>query len=151
MITFSRTLLVGVESLNETSLRFHGILEDLIYAMEIEMDVKMPEAVIVRIQGWMKRYTTPVCPKAVDSLQKAVGVSLRDERWIPRVKREIKQKGCQHFAEILMECSRCLDSARIAQALEETLKARSLSSSSEMTQSWVNHHPEVKGSCMARP
>ena len=55
MITFSRTVLVGVESLNETALRFHGTLEDHIYAMEIEMDVNMPEAVIVRIQGWMKR------------------------------------------------------------------------------------------------
>jgi hypothetical protein len=149
MITFSRTLLVGVESVGETALRFHGILEDRIYAMEVEMDVEMPEAVIIRIQGWMKRYTTPVCPKAVDYLQKAVGVSLRDEDWIPKLKREVGQKGCQHFAEILVECGRCLDSARMAQALEETLKARPLSS--EMTQSWVNDHPEVKGSCMARP
>jgi len=150
MITFSRTLLVGVESLKDCTLRFHGILEDRIYAMEIEMDVKMPEAVIVRIQGWMKRYTTPVCPKAVDVLQKAVGVSFRDEGWVSRLKREIGQKGCQHFAELLVECGRCLDSARMAQALEETLKTHSTSSPFEIAQSWVNDHPEVKGSCIAR-
>jgi len=151
MITFSRTLLVGVESLNETALRFHGTLEDNIYAMEIEMDVNMPEAVIVRIQGRMKRYTTPVCPKAIDVLQKAVGVSLRDEGWIPKLKREIGQKGCQHFAELLVECGRCLDSARMAQALEETLKTQPASSPFEIAQSWVNDHPEVKNSCIARP
>jgi hypothetical protein len=34
MITFSRTLLVGGEFLDESTLRFHGILEDPIYAME---------------------------------------------------------------------------------------------------------------------
>ena len=115
------------------------------------MDVNMPEAVIVRIQGWMKRYTTPVCPKAVDVLQKAVGVSPRYKGWVPRLKREIGQKGCQHFAELLVECGRCLDSARMAQALEETLKAHPPSSPFEIAQSWVNDHPEVKSFCIARP
>jgi hypothetical protein len=119
--------------------------------MEIEMDVNMPEAVIVRIQGWMKRYTTPVCPKAVDVLQSAVGVSLRNEGWISKLKREIGQKGCQHFAELLVECGRCLDSARMAQAFEETLKTQPTSSPFEIAQAWVNDHPEVKGSCIARP
>lgn len=150
-MTFNRTLLVGVECLNEATLRFHGILEDRIYAMEIEMDVKMPAGVIVAIQGWMKRYTTPVCPKALDVLQEAVGISLREEGWMSKLKQEIGRKGCQHFAEILIECGRCLDSARMAQFLEETLKTGPTSSPFEITKSWVSDHPEVKSSCMARP
>ncbi len=151
MITFNRSLLVGGEFLNESSLRLHGILEDQIYAMEIEMDIRIPDGVITAVRGWMKRYTTPVCPKAVDVLQRAVGISLREDGWISKIQREIGRPGCQHFAQILIECGRCLDSARIAQALEEDLKNEPHRSSSPITRSWVEEHPEVQGSCLARP
>src|SRR3972149_9400343 len=106
MITFSRSLLVGGEFLNETTLRLHGILEDHIYAMEIQMDIRIPDGVITAIRGWMKRYTTPICPKAVDVLQGAVGMSLREEGWISKVQREIGRSGGQHFAEMPVGCGR---------------------------------------------
>ena len=122
MITFSRTLLVGGEFLDENTLRFHGILEDHIYAMELQVEVGIGDARILKVQGQMKRYTTPVCPKAVAFLQKAVGISLREENWVSKVNREVGQKGCQHFAEILIECGRCLDSALMAQAVETARK-----------------------------
>jgi hypothetical protein len=151
MITFSRSLLVGGEFLNESLLRLHGILEDHIYAMEIRMDIRIPDGVIMAIRGWMKRYTTPVCPKAVDVLQGAVGMSLREEGWISKVQREIGRPGCQHFAEILVECGRCLDVARMARDVGETLKNEPRLSSSLIARSWVEGHPEVQGSCLARP
>jgi hypothetical protein len=151
MITFSRTMLVTGEFLQEDLLRLRGILEDHIYAMEIQVDVRLPEGVISSIQGVMKRYTTPVCPKAVDLLQKAVGMSLRDPGWISRVNREIGRQGCQHFAEILVECGRCLDPARMSHHIEETLKAEPSASPGEIAGSWVKTHPEVQGSCLARP
>ena len=132
-------------------LRLHGILEDHIYAMEIQMDIRIPDGVIMAIRGWMKRYTTPVCPKAVDVLQRAVGMSLREEGWISRVQREIGRPGCQHFAEILVECGRCLDVARMAQGVGETLKNDPRLSSLQIARSWVDGHPEVQGSCLARP
>jgi len=150
MISFTRTMLVGGEFLNETTLRLHGILEDQIYAMEIEIDVRLPDRVVLAIKGWMKRYTTPVCPKAVDVLQKAVGMSLWEEGWVSRVNREIGRKGCQHLAEIFIECGRCIDSARMAQAVEKAFKAQPAASLAQVTRSWVEDHPEVKGSCMAR-
>ena len=151
MITFSRSLLVGGEFLNESLLRLHGILEDHIYAMEIQVDIRIPDGVIRAIRGWMKRYTTPVCPKAVDVLQGAVGMSLREEGWISKIQREIGRSGCQHFAEILVECGRCLDGARMAQDLRETLKNDPRLSSLQVARSWVDGHPEVQGSCQARP
>jgi hypothetical protein len=104
-----------------------------------------------RDSGWMNDTQHLSVQRRSSVLQKAVGVSLRDEGWVSRLKREIGQKGCQHFAELLVECGRCLDSARMAQALEETLKTHSTSSPFEIAQSWVNDHPEVKGSCIARP
>jgi hypothetical protein len=151
MITFSRSLLVGGEFLDETTLRLHGILEDHIYAMEIQMDVRIPDGVILAIQGWMKRYTTPVCPKAVDILQGAVGLSVREDGWISKVNREIGRKGCQHFAEILIECGRCIDPCRLSMAVGETLKTYPAQSPTQIGQSWVEEHPEAQGYCLARP
>lgn len=144
-------MLVTGEWAQENLLRLRGILEDRIYAMEIQMDVRTPDGIISSIQGVMKRYTTPVCPKAVEVLQNAVGISLRDPGWISRVNREIGRQGCQHFAEILVECGRCLDPARMSHDLEETLKAQPSASAAETTRSWVQRHPEVQGSCLARP
>jgi hypothetical protein len=151
MITFSRSMLVGGEFLDEKTVRLHGILEDQIYAMEIQIDVSLPEGVILTVQGWMKRYTTPVCPKAVESLQRIAGISLREEGWIDKISKEVGRKGCQHLAEILIECGRCIDSARIAKVIGETMKAQPAASLEQITRSWVGDHPEIQGSCMARP
>jgi hypothetical protein len=151
MITFSRTLLVGGEFLDEKTLRFHGTLEDNIYAMEIHVDVGIPDGRILEIRGEMKRYTTPVCPRALAFLQKAVGISLREENWVSKVSREVGQKGCQHFAEILIECGRCLDSALMAQAVEKTRGENPAAPPPEAARSWIRHHPEAQGTCLARP
>ncbi len=151
MISFSRTLLVGGELLGQEAVLFHGILEDNIYAMEIQMNVNPSSGIIAAIQGQMKRYTTPVCPRAVDILQNAVGISLRDEGWISRINREVGQKGCQHFAEILIECGRCLTSVLLTQAMGEAHKQTPEGSAHGITRSWVKNHPEVQGSCIARP
>ncbi len=151
MQSFSRTLLVGGEFLAENLLRLHGILEDNLYALEIRMDVRLPEGMIVAIRGEMKRYSTPVCPRAVEVLQNAVGISLREEGWVSRVNREIGRKGCSHFAEILIECGRCLDPARIARALENEAKAQPSPSPFQVARSFVESHPETQGFCLARP
>jgi len=151
MITFSRSLLVGAEFLDETTVRIHGILEDHIYAMEIQVDVRIPDGVIDAIKGSMKRYTNPVCPRAVDVLQDAVGVSLREEGWASRIYREIGRKGCQHLAEILIECARCMDLARMAHDLTLTMASDPAASTKEGARTWLKEHPEVHGSCMAQP
>ena len=151
MITFSRTMLVGGEFLDEQTLRIHGILEDNIYAMEIQMDVNLTDRTILALQGQMKRYTTPVCPQALGFLQRAVGISLREEGWISRINREVGQKGCQHFAEILIECGRCLDSALLSQTIREARKENPSVDSQTIARFWVEDHSEVQGSCVARP
>ena len=150
MISFSRTMLVTGEFLKEDLLRLRGVLEDHIYAMEIQMEVQIPDGVIRAIQGTMKRYTTPVCPRAVDFLQNALGCSLRDPDWISKINREVGRKGCQHFAEILVECGRCLDQVRMSHDLREALTAQPSVSPPEVNRSWVATHPEVQDSCLAR-
>ena len=122
MIGFQRSKLIGAEFIDDGVIRFNGIQEDHIYGMEISMDVRIADGNIIRIEGNMKRYTNFVCPQAVPVLQTAVGLSLRDTGWDKQVMREIGRKGCEHFAEIVIECGRCLDQAIISKGLAAALK-----------------------------
>jgi hypothetical protein len=121
MISFQRNQIVGAEFLDPQTLRFNGIQEDHIYGMEISMDVHVDTGKILRIDGRMKRYTNFVCPQAVGVLQTAVGLSLREPGWDKQVMREIGRKGCEHFAEIVIECGRCLDQTIKSRDLHEAL------------------------------
>lgn len=122
MITFNRSQIIGAEFLDEDTVRFNGIQEDHIYGMEINMDVRIDDGEILKIEGNMKRYTNFVCPQAVPVLQTAVGLSLREEGWDRKVMREIGRKGCEHFAEIVIECGRCLNQALTSRDLYAAIK-----------------------------
>ena len=151
MISFIRSQVVGAEFLDEETIRFNGIQEDHIYGMEIQMDVRAMDGEVLAIKGNMKRYTSFVCPKAVDVLQVAVGMNLREEKWESRVMREIGRKGCDHFAEIVIECGRCIDQARMARDLAKALKEDSALDQGQFTRVWVENHPEARDLCLARP
>jgi hypothetical protein len=150
MISFSRTMIVGGEFLSKALLRLHGILEDEIYGMEVTLDMSIPDGVITAIQGRMKRYTNPVCPKAAEVLQRAVGISLRDPGWVSKVNREIGRKGCTHFAEILIECGRCFGPAWMATHVIEKMNVDPSVSPCQATRSWVESHPGIQAPCLAR-
>ncbi|MEE4351754.1 MAG: DUF2889 domain-containing protein [Desulfatiglans sp.] len=150
MITLSRTQIVGAELIDSDTIRINGIQEDHIYGMEIHLDVNVPKGEIVSIEGWMKRYTNPVCTEAVDVLQNAVGINLREEKWEYRLMKNIGRKGCEHFAEILIECGRSFDQARMAKDLEEALKADPALDQQQFCSQWVKDHPEIEAGCLAR-
>jgi hypothetical protein len=122
MITFQRTQVIGAEFPDEKTIRFNGIQEDHIYGMEISMSVNIEDGKILEISGNMKRYTNFVCPQAISVLPKAIGLSLREPEWDKTVMREIGRKGCEHLAEIVIECGRCLDSAVLSRDLTRALK-----------------------------
>jgi len=151
MITLSRSQVVGAELIDDDMIRFNGIQEDHIYGMEVRMDVRISSGEILTIEGWMKRYTTPICPKAVEVLKQAVGMCLRGESWEQQIVRKIGRKGCEHFAEIIIECGRCLDQARMANDLEEAIKADAALDQHQFTNDWLERHPETKGICLAIP
>ncbi|MDY6835646.1 MAG: DUF2889 domain-containing protein [Chloroflexota bacterium] len=104
MITFSRSKLVGVERLDENTLLAHGVLEDFIYAMELDVSVKQPDFEIVDIKGRMKRVTTPVCDQAIPKLQNAVGLRIPEDEFARKIHRVVGKEGCTHFANLLVEC-----------------------------------------------
>jgi len=137
MISFSRSQVIGAEFLDDQTVRFNGIQEDHIYGMEIQMEVRVTDGEILKINGEMKRYTTPVCPRAVPVLQAAVGLHLREGGWDRQVMREIGRKGCEHFAEIVIECGRCLDQAVRARDLDAALKEDPLLDQELFLRNWV--------------
>ena len=148
MLGFSRTKWVGIERPEADIYLAHGILEDLIYGMEIDVAIRAPEYVITSIEGRMRRVTSPECPKALAVLQNAVGLRLTDAGLISRVNRRVGREGCRHFANLLLECCdaviRCSlyekwtgGSTGDDQSREEYLKER------------LEDLPFLKGSCRA--
>jgi hypothetical protein len=137
MISFQRSQLVGAEFIDDKTIRFNGIQEDHIYGMEISLEVRIDDGRIIKINGIMKRYTNFVCPQAVPVLQSAVGISLREEGWDRQVMREIGRKGCEHFAEIIIECGRCLDQAVRARDLARAIDRDPGLNQQEFLDNWV--------------
>ena len=144
MISFNRSQLVEAEFRDEDTIRFSGVQQDHIYSMEIQMDVRIADGEILAIEGLMKRYTNPVCPAAVPVLQTAVGVSVREEGWDHRIMREIGRKGCEHFAEIIIECGRCFDQARLSKEILEALQENPTLDQRAFVESWAEKHPEIR-------
>jgi hypothetical protein len=137
MITFNRSQVITAEFPDEDTVRFNGILEDHIYSMEINMDVHIADGKILAIEGIMKRYTNFVCPQAVPVLQTAIGMSLRGDDCERRIMKEIGRNGCEHFAEIIIECGRCLDQAGITKAMWQTLETDPGIDQLEFMEKWL--------------
>ena len=142
MITFNRSQVIEAEIMDAKTVRFHGIQQDHIYSMEINMDVRIADGQITAIEGMMKRYTNFVCPQALPVLQTAVGISLREEGWDRRVMKEIGRLGCEHFAEIIIECSRCFDQAQLTGAIWDALAKDPGLDQEAFMQTWIDKHPE---------
>ena len=150
MITLSRSQIVGAELIDDETIRLNGLQEDHIYGMEVQLDVNIPTGEITSIKGWMKRYTNPLCIQAVDVLQNAVGINLREAKWENKLMKTIGRKGCEHFAEILIECGRSLDQARMAKDLEDALKSNPAVDQQQFCTKWVEEHPEIEAACFAK-
>jgi hypothetical protein len=142
MISFNRSQVIEAEFPDEKTVRFNGIQQDHIYSMEINMDVRIADGQILAIEGLMKRYTNFVCPQALPVLQAAVGISLREKGWDRRVMKEIGRLGCEHFAEIIIECGRCFDPAQLSAAMWEAQAADSNLNQEQFMQTWIDEHPE---------
>ena len=104
ILTFNRNKLVGIEYLAPDTFIAHGVLDDNIYGLDLDVEVRLPDFEIVRIEGRWNRYTTTECPKAIPTLQKAVGWRIFEEGFRRTVNRIIWREGCEHFANLLLEC-----------------------------------------------
>ena len=143
MIGFCRTVTVSGEFPDDETVRMRGSLADHIYAMEIEVDIRVADGVVTAIDGTMKRVTTPWCGDAVPVLQTAVGMSVRERGWISRVNRDIGRQGCEHFAAILVECGRCLDTVRLSSGVGTRLAGDPSEPVTDAAAAWIDEHSEA--------
>jgi predicted metal-dependent phosphoesterase TrpH len=114
MLKFMRNKLISVARKDPETLAIHGVLDDDIYGLEIDLEVRLADLTFLSIEGRWNRHTTPECPRSLEFLQAAVGFRIEDgiDQKIHKI---IGRKSCRHFANLLIECCRAAgEAARIA-------------------------------------
>ena len=120
MLKFSRNKLVGIEKCDEDTLAVHGVLDDDIYSVELDLKIRISDLKLLSIDGKFNRCTTPDCPRADQVLQEAVGFHIEDGV-SDKIHKIIGRKGCRHYANLLIEC---FDSAKQAAMIIEWENAK---------------------------
>jgi predicted metal-dependent phosphoesterase TrpH len=110
MLKFTRNKLVSIYRKDQDRLLAHGILEDDIYGLEVDLAISIPHLEILSIKGRWKRAENVECPRAIPFLQEAVGFRM-GVGFSQKVRKIIGRKACRHFADIMLECC---DAAQMA-------------------------------------
>ena len=76
MLKYSRNKLISVVREDHDTLSVHGILDDDIYSLELNITVRISDLQIITINGKWNRWTTPECHRAENLLNEAVGFRL---------------------------------------------------------------------------
>jgi predicted metal-dependent phosphoesterase TrpH len=103
MLKFARNKLVSVNRIDQDTLSIHGILDDDIYSLEIDLRVQIENLQFLSVEGRWNRWTTPECPRAIGFLEEGKGFCIDDEI-DNRIHKIVGRKGCRHFANLLIEC-----------------------------------------------
>jgi predicted metal-dependent phosphoesterase TrpH len=104
MLKYTRNKLVSIEKTDAGTLRAHGVLDDDIYGLEIDVSIRCSDLQLLEIAGKWNRYTTPECPRALPFLQEAVGLQIDEAGFSQRVHKRVGRKACRHYANLLLEC-----------------------------------------------
>jgi predicted metal-dependent phosphoesterase TrpH len=113
MVKFTRSKLASVYRKDDDTLSVHGVLEDDVYGLEVDLDFGLPDLEIRRIGGRWNRMENSECPRAIPFLQEAVGFRL-DETFTQKVQKVLGRKACRHFANLVLECAEAArDAARL--------------------------------------
>ena len=67
-------------------------------------------------------------------------MSLCEAGWDRRIMKEIGRLGCEHFAEIIIECGRSLDQAQLSKAMWQALEAAPGLDQVEFMENWYAEH-----------
>lgn len=103
MLTFSRNKVVSISRQGEDTLFVHGILEDDIYGLEIDISLGISRLEILSIEGKWNRAENSECYRAIPFLQEAVGYRI-SEGFSQKMRKTLGRKACRHFADLLLEC-----------------------------------------------
>jgi len=148
MLKFTRTKYVAIERPEKDRVVAHGILNDYIYGMRLDVEFSLPQYRIEKIGGAMIRYTTSECPKADEILPKAVGMRI-EPGFEDRIKKEIGRAGCRHYATLLIECCNSVVAASIGFARQDLEDEGLPADDDSVRKRLLEMLPNLKGSCMA--
>jgi predicted metal-dependent phosphoesterase TrpH len=121
VLKYARNKVTNVVVKDAETLAVHGVLDDDIYSLEIDVTIQITELKILSLDGKWHRYTTPDCPRAIPLLQEIVGFCIDDEGFNQAVHKTIGRKACRHYANLLIECC---DSAKEAALIQKWKDAR---------------------------
>jgi predicted metal-dependent phosphoesterase TrpH len=103
MLKFARNKLITVTLKDASTLMVHGVLEDDIYGLEVDAQVRLPDLTFLSVIGKWNRYTTPECPRALEFIREAQGLVI-DSEIEQQLQKTVGRKGCRHYATLLIEC-----------------------------------------------
>lgn len=146
-LKFTRTKYVGIERPAKDRAIAHGFLDDYIYSMELDVEFALPRYEITRIEGRMKRYTTPECPRADKILQNAVGMRV-EPGLTEKLKKQIGRAGCRHYATLLIECCHAVVAASIGFARQDLEEEGAPSGDDSVRRRLLEMLPHMRNSCM---
>ncbi len=104
MLKFQRNKLVSIFQDNPDELRIHGLLDDHIFGLEIDVMVRIDDSTIHFIDGKWNREETPECSRAVPFLQAAMGFKTDSKNLPQQINKVVSRQSCPHFANLLLEC-----------------------------------------------
>jgi predicted metal-dependent phosphoesterase TrpH len=113
MLKFARNKLTSVYRKGADRLSVHGVLEDDIYGLEIDLELTLSGLELLSIRGRWNRMENAECPRAIPFLQEAVGFRI-DQDFTQKVQKIVGRKSCRHFADLVLECGEAArDAARL--------------------------------------
>ena len=124
MLNFQRNKLVSIVREENDTLVIHGVLEDHIFALELDVIVGIRDLKIHAISGKWNRQETPECHRADPFLQEAVGIAVDDESVARTINKNVGRKSCPHYANLLIECCDAALSAVQAMRWQEARKVQ---------------------------
>lgn len=104
MIEFSRSKLISIYIKDKEMLNVHGVLEDDIYGIELDIQVKADDLAITSINGRWIRQENHYCTIALPVLEEIVGWKI-DEDFPKRARKFVGRKACIQFADLIIECA----------------------------------------------
>ena len=121
MLRYMRKKIISIHRQDPETMAVHGILDDDIYSIEINIRVSVAKLEILTIKGKWNRWTTPECPRAIEFLQEAVGYKI-EPGLKEKVHKVVGRKSCRHFANLLMECCHSAKEAALVIKWEDAKK-----------------------------
>lgn len=104
MIELSRSKLVSIYLKEQDIFSVHSVLEDDIYGIELDMEVKADELVITSIKGRWIRQENHYCALALPVLEEMVGWRI-DRNFFRKARKFAGRKACIQFADLIIECA----------------------------------------------